>query len=192
MRPTDLPNTSLRAGSGGCPHRSRKAPVSTESPSRSWGCPNPPSWRTPAARPLRCSTGSTPGAMVTALVGTGNNGGDALVLLRNLAAWGRPVTAILVGDRKEEEALLHGWGIRTLRDLDFRRVRGPSRRGAGRGRGDRRRGAGDGDHGPPQGTSGLRHQGDEPGRGSRRGPGYPLRRGRRLRCDSRGRRSGRG
>jgi NAD(P)H-hydrate epimerase len=52
-------------------------------------------------------------------VGTGNNGGDALVLLRTLAAWGRPVTAILVGDRKEEEPLLHGWPLRTLRDLDF-------------------------------------------------------------------------
>lgn len=60
-----------------------------------------------------------PEGQVTALVGTGNNGGDALVLLRNLAAWGRPVTAILVGDREEDEALLHGWGIRTLMDSDF-------------------------------------------------------------------------
>jgi len=60
-----------------------------------------------------------PRGQVTALVGTGNNGGDALVLLRNLAAWGRPVTAILVGERGEEEALLHGWGIRTLADTDF-------------------------------------------------------------------------
>ncbi len=56
---------------------------------------------------------------VTALVGTGNNGGDALVLLRNLAAWGRSVTAILVGDRSEEDEVLHGWGIRVLRDTDF-------------------------------------------------------------------------
>ena len=38
-----------------------------------------------------------PRGQVTALVGSGNNGGDALVLLRNLAAWGRPVTAVLVG-----------------------------------------------------------------------------------------------
>lgn len=60
-----------------------------------------------------------PRGHVTALVGTGNNGGDALVLLRNLAAWGRPVTAILVGERDEEEGLLHGWGIRTLSDTDF-------------------------------------------------------------------------
>jgi NAD(P)H-hydrate epimerase len=39
--------------------------------------------------------------------------------LRNLAAWGRPVTAILVGEREEDEALLHGWGIRTLQDTDL-------------------------------------------------------------------------
>ncbi|MBT8395871.1 MAG: NAD(P)H-hydrate dehydratase [Gemmatimonadetes bacterium] len=60
-----------------------------------------------------------PGGQVTALVGTGNNGGDGLVLLRNLAAWGRRVTAIIVGDRGENDELLHGWGIRTLRDSDF-------------------------------------------------------------------------
>lgn len=60
-----------------------------------------------------------PRGQVTALVGRGNNGGDALVLLRNLAAWGRPVTAILVGDRGEDENLLHGWGIRTFLDTDF-------------------------------------------------------------------------
>jgi NAD(P)H-hydrate epimerase len=60
-----------------------------------------------------------PRGQVTALVGTGNNGGDALVLLRNLASWGRPVTAVLVGERGTEEALLHGWGIRTFADSDF-------------------------------------------------------------------------
>ncbi|MFO8174774.1 MAG: NAD(P)H-hydrate dehydratase [Longimicrobiales bacterium] len=60
-----------------------------------------------------------PRGQVTAFVGSGNNGGDALVLLRNLAAWGRPVTAILVGERDEDETLLHGWGIRTFLDSDF-------------------------------------------------------------------------
>ncbi len=44
-----------------------------------------------------------PTGPVTAMVGTGNNGGDALVLLRNLAAWGRPVSAILVGERRGDE-----------------------------------------------------------------------------------------
>jgi NAD(P)H-hydrate epimerase len=60
-----------------------------------------------------------PEGQVTALVGVGNNGGDALVLLRCLAAWGRPVTAILVGDRDEDEGLLHGWGVRTFLDTEF-------------------------------------------------------------------------
>ncbi|MFC1575789.1 NAD(P)H-hydrate dehydratase [Gemmatimonadota bacterium] len=60
-----------------------------------------------------------PRGHVTALVGTGNNGGDGLVLLRNLAAWGRPVTAILVGERTGDEDLLHGWGIRSFLDADF-------------------------------------------------------------------------
>jgi NAD(P)H-hydrate epimerase len=60
-----------------------------------------------------------PQGQVTALVGTGNNGGDALVLLRNLATWGRPVTAILVGERGDDEVLLHGHGIRTFLDSDF-------------------------------------------------------------------------
>ncbi|MEX0979658.1 MAG: NAD(P)H-hydrate dehydratase, partial [Gemmatimonadota bacterium] len=45
------------------------------------------------------------------LVGSGNNGGDALVLLRTLAARGRPVRAILVGERSDGDALLHGWDI---------------------------------------------------------------------------------
>ncbi len=60
-----------------------------------------------------------PRGQVTALVGRGNNGGDALVVLRNLAAWGRPVTAVLVGDRDPGETLLHGFSVRTLHDADF-------------------------------------------------------------------------
>ncbi len=60
-----------------------------------------------------------PSGRVTAIVGPGNNGGDALVLLRNLAAWGRTVTAIIVGEREDDEALLHGWDIDTVRDIDF-------------------------------------------------------------------------
>lgn len=46
---------------------------------------------------------------VVGLVGGGNNGGDALVLLRTLAAWGRSVRAIFVSDRREDDPLLHGW-----------------------------------------------------------------------------------
>jgi NAD(P)H-hydrate epimerase len=51
---------------------------------------------------------------VVGLVGAGNNGGDALVALRCLAAWGCDVTGVLVGDRPSDDPLLHGWPIRLL------------------------------------------------------------------------------
>ena len=52
-----------------------------------------------------------PRGTVTALVGSGNNGGDALVCLRALAAWGRPVTAVVVGKRPSPDPVLHGWDL---------------------------------------------------------------------------------
>lgn len=57
-----------------------------------------------------------PRGTVVGLVGAGNNGGDALVLLRTLAAWGRDVRAVLVADRPEPETLLHGWAVPTSGD----------------------------------------------------------------------------
>lgn len=48
---------------------------------------------------------------VVALVGSGNNGGDALVCLRALAAWRRPVTAVIVGQRSAPDPVLHGWEL---------------------------------------------------------------------------------
>ena len=60
-----------------------------------------------------------PDGPVVAFVGGGNNGGDALVLLRTLAAWGREVHAVAVAERREEqEALLHGWAVPLLDDAD--------------------------------------------------------------------------
>ena len=56
-----------------------------------------------------------PDGPVAALVGSGNNGGDALVCLRCLAAWGRTVTAVMVGNRPAVESVLHGWELPTLR-----------------------------------------------------------------------------
>lgn len=56
-----------------------------------------------------------PRGPVVGLVGSGNNGGDALVLLRTLAAWGRPVRGVLVADR-EDGALLHGWSLELRED----------------------------------------------------------------------------
>lgn len=57
-----------------------------------------------------------PETLVCGLVGSGNNGGDALVLLRTLAAWGIPVRGILVGDRKVDDPRLHGWLLDLARD----------------------------------------------------------------------------
>jgi NAD(P)H-hydrate epimerase len=60
--------------------------------------------------------GAGPDTRVCGLVGSGNNGGDALVLLRTLTAWGIPARAILVGDRPGEDPLLHGWPLEVARD----------------------------------------------------------------------------
>ena len=55
-----------------------------------------------------------PRGPVVALVGTGNNGGDALVCLRALAAWGRSVAAVVVGERPDPDPVLHGWELPTI------------------------------------------------------------------------------
>ncbi|HEX8213500.1 MAG TPA: NAD(P)H-hydrate dehydratase [Longimicrobium sp.] len=50
-----------------------------------------------------------PAGRVVAVVGAGNNGGDALVVARTLRAWGREVVAVAVGKRPPDLSLLHGW-----------------------------------------------------------------------------------
>jgi ADP-dependent NAD(P)H-hydrate dehydratase / NAD(P)H-hydrate epimerase len=55
-----------------------------------------------------------PRGRVVAAVGGGNNGGDALVALRTLAAWGREVAAVRVGGRPPDDALRHGWVVETI------------------------------------------------------------------------------
>ncbi|HSG08213.1 MAG TPA: NAD(P)H-hydrate dehydratase [Longimicrobiales bacterium] len=57
-----------------------------------------------------------PGGSVVAVVGAGNNGGDALVLLRTLAAWGRDVRAVIVADRSTPESVLHAWDVPSTTD----------------------------------------------------------------------------
>jgi NAD(P)H-hydrate epimerase len=56
-----------------------------------------------------------PEGEVLAFIGAGNNGGDGLVMLRTLRAWGRPVRAVLVADRDEED-FLRGWDIPLEKD----------------------------------------------------------------------------
>jgi NAD(P)H-hydrate epimerase len=60
-----------------------------------------------------------PHGPVVALVGAGNNGGDALVVLRNLAAWGRDVRGVLVADRAPPEVVLHGWDLPLVQDAEL-------------------------------------------------------------------------
>lgn len=57
-----------------------------------------------------------PEGPVVGFVGAGNNGGDALVLLRSLQAWGREVHAVVVADRDASEPVLHGWEVPTTSD----------------------------------------------------------------------------
>ena len=52
-----------------------------------------------------------PHGRVVALAGSGNNGGDALVCARALAAWGRLVAAVVVGRRPRPDPVLHGWEL---------------------------------------------------------------------------------
>lgn len=52
-----------------------------------------------------------PESPVVGVIGSGHNGGDGLVALRTLAAWGTPVRAVLAADRHPEDPLLHGWSV---------------------------------------------------------------------------------
>lgn len=52
-----------------------------------------------------------PAGPVVALAGSGHNGADALVALRCLKAWGRPVRAVACGTGPPEPDVLAGWDI---------------------------------------------------------------------------------
>lgn len=58
-----------------------------------------------------------PEGPVAAAIGSGNNGGDALVLLRTLRAWGREVRWTPIGSRRPDPALAHGFDIPPSPDL---------------------------------------------------------------------------
>ncbi|MBI4544720.1 MAG: hypothetical protein HY703_05980, partial [Gemmatimonadetes bacterium] len=55
-----------------------------------------------------------PQGRVIAAVGSGNNGGDALVLLRTLRSWGRDVAYIGLGSRPPPAELAHGYELPSL------------------------------------------------------------------------------
>jgi len=52
-----------------------------------------------------------PRGPVVVVAGSGNNGGDGLVLARTLMAQGREVTLLPVGSRTFPDPLLHGWSV---------------------------------------------------------------------------------
>jgi len=62
-----------------------------------------------------------PDGRVVAAIGSGHNGGDALVLLRTLRAWGRDVAAFFIGEADAHEPLAHVWEIPRLDSDAFER-----------------------------------------------------------------------
>ncbi len=59
---------------------------------------------------IQSNFGHIPGRVVTALVGSGNNGGDALVALDYLQSWGWKSTALICRKRLESDPLLKRFG----------------------------------------------------------------------------------
>jgi len=57
-----------------------------------------------------------PEGRVVAALGRGNNGGDGIVALRTLQAWGREVLAFPVGGPGLPQSLTHGWEIPASED----------------------------------------------------------------------------
>lgn len=62
------------------------------------------------AREFPCGT-------VVGVIGSGKNGGDGVVMLRTLAAWGRDVVAVPAGGAPLPSELLAGWEIPVADDL---------------------------------------------------------------------------
>jgi ADP-dependent NAD(P)H-hydrate dehydratase / NAD(P)H-hydrate epimerase len=59
-----------------------------------------------------------PRGRIAGLAGPGNNGGDLLVMMRTLRAWGRDVALITVGTRTPDLSLLHGADMALLDGAD--------------------------------------------------------------------------
>jgi ADP-dependent NAD(P)H-hydrate dehydratase / NAD(P)H-hydrate epimerase len=59
-----------------------------------------------------------PAGRIVGVAGSGNNGGDLLVMLRILHSWGRDVAVVAAGGRAPDAALAHGADIRVIDDDD--------------------------------------------------------------------------
>jgi NAD(P)H-hydrate epimerase len=62
-----------------------------------------------------------PRGRILGFAGSGNNGGDLLVMMRALHEWGRDVTILTAGAREPDMGLLHGHPIDVHRFADFPR-----------------------------------------------------------------------
>lgn len=99
-----------------------RVPVLTAAEMRAWderairrgGVPERVLMETAGRAAARLVHARYPEGRVVAAVGGGNNGGDALVLLRTLRAWGREVAAVRAGEEGGRGELMHGWEIEQL------------------------------------------------------------------------------
>ena len=55
-----------------------------------------------------------PSGRVVVVVGSGNNGGDALIALRSLRSWGRDVAFVPIGSREPDPELLAGFDVQRV------------------------------------------------------------------------------
>ncbi len=73
------------------------------------GVPGPVLMENAGRSAARILNDVVPRGRVTVVAGSGNNGGDGVVLARTLQAWGREVDLLVAGDRTTPDPLLHGW-----------------------------------------------------------------------------------
>lgn len=123
----------------GCPfHGAGRVPVLTSDAMRAWDAHAIQSLGIPEAVLMEAAGRAAaavvqrlyPAGRVVCAAGSGNNGGDAMVVARTLRAWGRDVVFVPVGSRAPDAALLHGWAVDAVDATDALRM-ADAFRGAG-------------------------------------------------------------
>lgn len=115
-----FPATAMSAPPAPLPfHGAARVPVLTGDEMRAWdahavhalGVPEPVLMEAAGRAAASVVHRLYPRGRVVCAAGSGNNGGDAMVVARTLRAWGRDVVLVPVGSRMPDEALLHGWAL---------------------------------------------------------------------------------